>query len=65
MTGRHDLRTAGLLLIDAAIVAAGTTVALLFQVNPWIAVPVGLAAYTALYAAAVTVLHRQDRWTPR
>jgi hypothetical protein len=52
----RGLRQPGLLVIDATIVAVGTTVGLLLPVNPWLAVPVGLAAYLCLYLAAVRVL---------
>jgi hypothetical protein len=58
MSGGRDLYQAGLLLIDAAVVAAGTAVALLLNVSAWLAVPVGLAAYVGLYAAALAILLR-------
>jgi hypothetical protein len=58
MSGGRDLYQAGLLLIDAAVVDAGTAVALLLNVSAWSAVPVGLAAYLGLYAAALAILLR-------
>jgi hypothetical protein len=57
MATGQEVRRAGLLLIDAAVVAAGTAVGLLLQVDVWLAVPVGLAAYVGLYLAAAAVLH--------
>jgi uncharacterized membrane protein YczE len=64
MSAGGDLRRAGLLLIDAAVVAAGTAVGLL-GINPWLAVPVGLAAYVGLYLAAVAVLRGRGRHPTR
>jgi hypothetical protein len=61
MSAGRDLHKTGLLLIDAAVVAAGTAVALLLQVNPWLAVLVGLAAYLGLYLAAAAALRGPRR----
>jgi hypothetical protein len=65
MSTGHDRHQAELLLIDAAAIATGIAVALLLQANPWLAVPVGLAAYAVLGTAAMAVRRgRQHRDTP-
>jgi hypothetical protein len=61
VSGGRDLYRAGLLLINAAVVAAATAVALLLNVSAWLATPAGLAAYVGLYAAALAVLRGKDR----